>query len=152
MGNVAAWAVGVFLSYFCHDKDPHYAEAKHEVDKTLKRYLTVRGPFNEEVATEEARLQRSIESMQKSAEARAADVQEPRDLRAQMNTMEDSVYDACLSAVRKGLDLYRNAILQVSTANPTGIQLVHEDKAMTAYEYQSKKVAFDRDLLARLSQ
>jgi len=152
MGNIAAWMVGVFLSYFCHDKDPHYAEAAHEVRKTEAAFVKVRRPFDEEKATEEARLQRDIEEKERSAKARSADVAVPRDMRSQMATLKESVLDACLAALRRGIDQYRNFVLQGSIAKPSEIILLQGDKQMTSYEYQAVKLVLDKDILMRLSQ
>ena len=45
LANVAAWIVGVFLSYMSHDDDPDYAGATRQWNRSHAAWATGRGRY-----------------------------------------------------------------------------------------------------------
>jgi len=151
MGNVAAWAVGVFLSYFCHDKNPDYADAAHEARIRERAYRKQRLPFDERIRTEEAQIEKEIVERERAASVRAASVDEQRSMLKQAAIAETAIYDACFISLRRGVEQYRSSILQACVGKPQ-TTIMQGERSLTPFDYQALKLTFDRETLERLGQ
>jgi hypothetical protein len=150
LGNVGAWAVGVFLSYMCHDRNPDYMEATYDARKAERAFVKARQPFAEEIKREEARIEREINDTERSAIARSADVSEQRSMLMQVIAHEESVLGAMVSTLRRGIEGYRSALIQIAITQRGTLRLIKGTVELTPYEYQAMKLSVDRDMLHRL--
>jgi hypothetical protein len=149
-GNVAAWAVGVFLAYLCHDKNPDFMESAHDARKAERAYAKARKPYANEIKREEALIEREINDAERSAIARSNDVNEQRSMLMQVAAHEESVLNAMVAAFRQGVEGYRNNLIQVAIKQRGSLRLVFGERELTPYEYQAQKLNVDMNMMRKV--
>jgi hypothetical protein len=143
LGNVAAWAVGVFIAYMTHDKSPDYMDAAQAARKAEKAFAKASRPMADEIKTQEAQIQREISEKENSANVRAGDVSEQRTMLHQVQAHEETVLNALASSLRQNAERYRTFLTQVAIAQRGAAQLSQGDRQLTPYEYQAMKLSID---------
>jgi hypothetical protein len=143
LGNIAAWAVGVFLSFMCHDISNEYMEKANEARKAERRYEKLRKPFLKELRRREAEVEKEIEEKERSATLRSREVQRERSMLNQVTAHEETVMASLAASLRQSIETYRSALTQIALARPGTVRLMQGDKELTPYEYQELKVPVD---------
>lgn len=147
LANVAAWAVGVFFAYFTHDKNPAYMSAAHVFAKAEKKYLRHRRRFGDELATEEAKIEKEINERERVAGSRFGSVKEQREMLFQIEKHGAELSKLIADGVRRGAESYRDALAQLGLQKSDAVQLYVSDKLISPFEYQEMQIKID-DLLA----
>jgi hypothetical protein len=114
--NVMAWAVGVFIAYMAHDKDPDFMDATRQYQSAHLRYTRRRKPFVNRVRQIGARLTKEIERLEAGARARSADTMAERDLYNQVEAHESALVNAVAAATRNNANVYRANLAQLAAA------------------------------------
>jgi hypothetical protein len=147
LGNVAAWAVGVFLSFMCHDMSNAYMEKANEARKAERRYERLRIPFVKELRRREAEVEREIEEKDRSATVRSGKVQRERSMLNQVAAHEETILASLAASLRQSIETYRNILAQVALARPGIVHIMQGEKELTPYEYQELRLPIDTQLL-----
>lgn len=119
--NVMAWAVGVFIAYMAHDKDPDYMDATAQYTRAHAAYTRRRRPYLNRLRQIEARLAREIERIEAAARSRAADASVERDLLAQVDAHEAALVNALASVTSGNAQTYRANLAQLAMQQRGGI-------------------------------
>ena len=114
--NLMAWAVGVFIAYLAHDKDPDFMDATRQFARTHSRYRRLRQPVVNRIRQINARLTKDIERQEAAARTRAADVAAERGLLEQVEKHEDAIMAALTAVVRGNAQLYRSILAQLASS------------------------------------
>ena len=121
--NLMAWAVGVFIAYMAHDKDPDFMDATRQFNRSHRRYRRRRRPVVNRVGQIKARLTKDIERLESAARTKAADVAEERALLSQVDRHEAAILAALAAVVRGNAQLYHANLAQMAAslaASPRG--------------------------------
>jgi GTP1/Obg family GTP-binding protein len=111
-----AWAVGVFIAYLAHDKDPDFMDATHQYNRAHRRYRRLRRPFVNRVRQIKAKLTKDIERLESAARTQAADVAAERALLEQIDKHEDALLDALTAVVRANAQHYHASLAQLAAS------------------------------------
>ena len=114
--NLMAWAVGVFIAYMAHDKDPDFMDASRQFERTHGRYFRLRRPVVKRIRQIRARLTKHIERYEAAARTKAADVATERQLLEQVDKHEASVLAALTAVVRGNAQVYRSSLAQLAAS------------------------------------
>ena len=114
--NLMAWAVGVFIAYMAHDKDPDFMDATRQFSVALRRYRRMRRPTVNRIRQIKARLTKQIERHEAAARTKATDVAAEYELLAQVNKHEDAVLAALTAIVRSNAQAYRESLAQLASS------------------------------------
>jgi hypothetical protein len=114
--NVMAWAVGVFIAYMAHDKDPDFMDAARQYDRSHRLYEQLRRPFVRRSHQISARLTREIERLETAARTRAAHVAAERALLQQVEAHESALVNALTAVVRGNVQTYRANLAQLAAS------------------------------------
>ncbi len=114
--NLMAWAVGVFIAYLAHDKDPDFMDATRQFARAHARYRRLRQPVVNRIRQINARLTKDIERQEAAARTRAADVAAERGLLEQVDKHEDAIMAALTAVVRGNAQLYRSILAQLASS------------------------------------
>ena len=114
--NLMAWAVGVFIAYMAHDKDPDFMDATRQLNRTHRRYRRWRRPVDNRVRQIKARLTKDIERLESAARTKAADVAAERALLAQVDKHEAAILAALAAVVRGNAQLYHASLAQLASS------------------------------------
>jgi hypothetical protein len=114
--NVMAWAVGVFIAYMAHDKDPEFMDATQQYSRAHRRYRRLRRPVLNKVRQIRARLAKDIERYQSVARTKAADVADERALLDQVETHEAALVNALAAVVRGNAQTYHASLAQLAAS------------------------------------
>jgi hypothetical protein len=147
LGNIAAWAVGVFLAFMCHDTSNAYMEKAHEAKKAEHRFEKLRVPFLKELRRREAEVEREIEEKERSATLRSREVEKERSMLAQVAAHEETIMAALASSLRQAVETYRTALTQIALSRPGAVRIMQGGKELTPYEYQEIRVPIDSQSL-----
>jgi len=152
LANLAAWAVGVFLSYFSHDPDPEFMAATRQHRRASRAFFRARRGVDAEIKAIEGGFEKDVGEMQRAAAARAAEVAAEREMLEQVDKREESVMGAIVSAVRASAEAYRDALAQTALSRPAGsVSFIHRAGdglvRMTPHEYRASALRVDADLL-----
>jgi hypothetical protein len=112
--NVMAWAVGVFIAYMAHDKDPEFMDATRQHTRAHRRYRRLRRPVLNRVRQIRARLSKEIERYQNAARTRMADVAAERELLDQVEAHETALVNALTAVVRGNAQTYHGSLAQLA--------------------------------------
>jgi hypothetical protein len=143
LGNIAAWAVGVYLSFMCHDISNEYMEKANEARKAERRYEKLRRPFLKELRRREAEVEKEIEEKERSATLRSREFQRERSMLNQVTAHEETVMASLTASFRQSIETYRSALTQIALSSPGTVHLMQGEKELTPYEYQELKVPVD---------
>lgn len=151
LANLGAWAVGVFIAYFCHDPDPDFMDATRQHRRASRAYYRTRREVDDQIKTVEAKFGKEMEQMERSANARATGVATERGLLEQIVNQENGVVEAVTSALHTNAEQYRDALAQVVLAKRGEVSIVrlvaNEETPMTPYEYKSMDLLIDADFV-----
>lgn len=114
--NIMAWAVGVFIAYMAHDKDPDFMNATQQYNRAHRRYRALRRPIVNKVRQIKAKLAKDIERFEAAARTRAADVSAERELLDQIEAHETAVVNALAAVVRGNVQAYRASLAQLAAS------------------------------------
>jgi hypothetical protein len=114
--NLMAWALGVFIAYLAHDKDPDFMDATRQFNRTHRRYRRLRRPVVNRVRQIKARLTKDIERLEAAARTKAADVAGERALLAQVEAHEAAIVAALTAVVRGNAQLYHASLAQLAAS------------------------------------
>ncbi|HEY0422597.1 MAG TPA: hypothetical protein VGC82_04665 [Rhodopila sp.] len=114
--NLMAWAVGVFIAYMAHDKDPDFMDATRQFNGALRRYRRLRRPVVNRLRQLNARLSKDIERYESAARTKAADVAAERALLEQVDRHEDAILAALTAVVRGNAQLYHASLAQLAAS------------------------------------
>jgi hypothetical protein len=140
--NVMAWAVGVFIAYMAHDKDPDYMDATHQYQRAHIRYTKRRKPFVSRVRQIGARLTKEIERLEAGARTRSADTTAERDLFTQVEAHETALVGALAAVTRGNAQLYRANLAQLAAAQRGTVTIERttaEPTEMTLAQFRSEE-------------
>jgi uncharacterized membrane protein len=114
--NLMAWAVGVFIAYMAHDKDPDFMDATRQFNRAHRRYRRRRRPVVSRVRQIKARLTKDIERLESAARTKAADVAAERALLAQVDKHEAALLAGLAAVVRGNAQLYHASLSQLAAS------------------------------------
>jgi hypothetical protein len=114
--NLMAWAVGVFIAYMAHDKDPDFMDATRQFNTALRRYRRLRRPVVNRIRQLKAKLSKSIERLEVAARTKAADVAAERESLAQVDKHEEAILAALTAVVRGNAQLYHAGLAQLAAS------------------------------------
>ncbi len=114
--NIMAWAVGVFIAYMAHDKDPDFMDATQQYNRAHRRYRTLRRPFVNKLRQIKAKLTKDIERLETAARTRAADVAADRELLDQVEAHETALVNALAAVVRGNAQTYHANLAQLAAS------------------------------------
>ena len=114
--NIMAWAVGVFIAYMAHDKDPDFMDATRQFNRAHRRYQTLRRPIVNKIRQVKAKLTKDIERLEAAARTRAADVAAERELLDQVEAHEGAVVNASAAVVRGNAQTYHANLAQLAAS------------------------------------
>ena len=114
--NLMAWAVGVFIAYMAHDKDPDFMDATRQFNRAHRRYRRLRRPLVNRVSQVRARLTKDIERLEQAARTKAADVAAERSLLAQVDQHEAAVLAGLAAVVRGNAQAYHASLAQLAAS------------------------------------
>lgn len=112
--NIMAWAVGVFIAYMAHDKDPEFMDATRQYSSAHRRYRWLRRPVLNKVRHIHARLAKDVERYQSVARTRTADVASERELLDQVDAHEAALVNALTAVVRGNAQIYHESLAQLA--------------------------------------
>lgn len=114
--NVMAWAVGVFIAYMAHDKDPEFMDATRQYARAHRRYRRLRRPVVNKVRQIHARLAKEIERSESAARTKAADVVGERELLDQVEAHETALVNALAAVLRGNAQAYHGSLAQLAAS------------------------------------
>ncbi len=114
--NLMAWAVGVFIAYMAHDKDPDFMDATRQFNRANRIYRRMRRPVVNRVRQIKARLGKEIERLESAARTKAADVAAERALLEQVDKHEAALLAALTAVVRGNAQLYHASLAQLAAS------------------------------------
>jgi hypothetical protein len=121
--NIMAWAVGVFIAYMAHDKDPDFMDATRQYNQAHRRYERYRRPLVDKLQQLKAKLVKDIERLETTARTKLADVVVERDLLAQVDAHENALVNATTAAVRGNAQTYRANLAQLASSQRGSITI-----------------------------
>jgi hypothetical protein len=121
--NIMAWAVGVFIAYLAHDKDPDFMDATRQYNQCHRRYDRYRRPVVDKQHQIKAKLTKDIEKLESTARTKMADVAVERELLAQVDRHETSLVNAVTAAVRGNAQTYRANLAQLASSQRGSITI-----------------------------
>jgi hypothetical protein len=121
--NVMAWAVGVFIAYMAHDKDPEFMDATRQYNHWHHRYDRYRRPVVEKLQQIKAKLSKDIEKLETTARTKMADAVGERELLAQIEAHETALVSAVTAAVRGNAQTYRANLVQLASSQRGSITI-----------------------------
>lgn len=114
--NLMAWAVGVFIAYMAHDKDPDFMDATRQFNRAHRRYRRRRRRTDNRIGQIKARLTKDIERLESAARTKAADVATERGLLAQVDKHEAAILAGLAAVVRGNAQLYHASLAQLAAS------------------------------------
>jgi hypothetical protein len=154
LANLGAWAVGVFVSYFFHDIDPDFMDAKRERLKTARRHYSVRRYVQDKKKTIEASVAKQVSSMELAASTRSASVAREQAMLDQVNKQETLILNTVASRMRAKAEQYRDNLAQLAVAARGGVVFTQtiggEEKTISPYDYRAHPVKIDLAFLKEM--
>ncbi len=124
LANVAAWFVGVFLSYISHDDDPTYAAAARQNN----RAIAACGVYEKRYANQKRQIAsyytKTIETKKTVAKNRAASVEVELSMLKQVNAQEAALRTEVEQVMRTNIATYREALTRALLGSSGKAQLI----------------------------
>ena len=114
--NVMAWAVGVYIAYMAHDKDPDFMDATRQYRAAQRAYDRKREPLSRKVNQIHARLAKEVERLQSVARTKAADVGSERALLEQVDVHEAALVNALTAVAQGNAQTYHASLAQLAAS------------------------------------
>jgi hypothetical protein len=124
LANVAAWIVGVFVSYIAHDDDPDYASATRQWNKAHYAWARERKQFEQEMRHVQAKFTKTINDRRTAAKTRAASVETELNMFKQVEAHEQALNTEIDQAMRTNIAAYRVALTRALIGSGGRAQLV----------------------------
>ena len=124
LANIAAWIVGVFLSYMSHDDDPDYASATRQWNRAHAAWAAGRGRYQEEQRHIEAKFAKTITDKRNAAKTRAASVETELSMIKQIQAHETAINQEVEAVTRSNIATYREALTRVVLSSNGKTQMV----------------------------
>ncbi len=121
--NLMAWAVGVFIAYLAHDKDPDFMDATRQFDRTLRRYRRLRRPVDNRVRQIKAKLAKDIERSETAARTKWADAAPERALFEQVARHEAAIRAALVAIAQGNAQNYHASLAQLAASKPGALTI-----------------------------
>jgi hypothetical protein len=155
LANLAAWAVGVFLSYLCHDPDPNLMAATRQHQRASRAYNRARRGVDADIRAIEGGFEKEAGEIRQAAIVRATGVAAEREMLEQMNKREEGILEAIVSTVRGNAERYRDALAQVALARRGEVAFVRRagegTVPVTAYDWRAAALLVDAGLLRAMT-
>lgn len=119
--NVMAWAVGVFIAYMAHDKDPDFMDATRQYNRAHRRYDGYRQPVLGKLLQIRAKLAKEIEKLEATARTRFADAGVEFDFVSQIEAHESALVNAITAVVRGNAQTYHANLAQLATSQRAAV-------------------------------
>jgi len=151
--NVMAWAVGVFIAYMAHDKDPDFMDATQQYNKARRWYERHRRPVDAKQEQIDARLAKEIEKLETSAQARFAEVAIERGLLEQVNVREEKFLSELVAIVRDNAQTYRSNLATLASSPGSAITIERTGPTpvrLSVAEFRRERVNVTSDLIRGL--
>ena len=152
--NVMAWAVGVFIAYMAHDKDPEFMDATHQYAIALRRYNRLRRPVVNKTRQIRARLTKDIERSEAAARTKTADVANERQLLDQVNAHEGALVNALTSVVRGNAQTYHDSLAQLGASQRGAVTIERVGQRsgqITVADFRNEAVHISPDMIRELA-
>ena len=152
--NIMAWAVGVFIAYMAHDKDPEFMDATRQYARAHRRYRRLRRPVVSKMRQIRARLAKDIERFEASARTKAADVASERALLDQVDAHEGALVNALASVVRGNAQTYHDSLAQLAASQRGGLTIERVGQRadqISVTEFRSEIVTITPDMIRELA-
>jgi hypothetical protein len=152
--NVMAWAVGVFIAYMAHDKDPDFMDATRQYNRANRRYDHIRRPFVRKLQQIRAKRGKDIEKLEVTARTRVADVAVERELLDQIEAHESAVVSAITAVVRGNAQTYHANLAQLAASQRGAITIERTgSKAgqISVADFRNEQVNVTTDLIRELA-
>ncbi len=124
LANVAAWVVGVFLSYNAHDDDPDYMKATKQWLDAHALWSADQKKYEAEVRHIEAKFTKTLNDKRTAARMRTASVEAELGMLKQVNAQEAAILTEIEQAMRSNIATYREALTRALLASSGRAQLV----------------------------
>ncbi|HQT76036.1 MAG: hypothetical protein B7Z80_02310 [Rhodospirillales bacterium 20-64-7] len=152
--NVMAWAVGVFIAYMAHDKDPDYMGATWQYQRAHRRYTSRRRPLVNRIRQIEARLAKEIERLEAAARTKAADTMAERDLLSQVDAHESALVNALAAVTGGNAQTYRANLAQLAASQRGGVTIERVGPnagEISVADFRNEHLNITPDTIRRLS-
>jgi hypothetical protein len=152
--NLMAWAVGVFIAYLAHDKDPEFMDATHQFNRTHRRYRRLRRPLVNRIRQIKARLTKDNERLEAAARTMAADVGAERGLLEQVDRHEAALTAALASVVRANAQHYHASLAQLAVSQRGALTIERRGSnagVLSAADFRNEPVTITHEMIRELA-
>lgn len=139
LANVAAWIVGIFISYNAHDDDPEYMDAKKQYAAAHRAFLAITASREKEKTHVVAEYSEKIKDKRVEAQTRASAVQSELDMQKMVNAHGLAVAEEVEQVMKSNIETYRDAITRAALANAGKVTLMLKGSAtpITPFDVKS---------------
>ena len=154
LANVAAWIVGIFISYFCHDVDPDFMAATHQHRRCGRAFFSARKRLEDDIQVILEHTNREVGALESGAFSRRASTEAERAMLTQMQQHDLVIRDTLLAHLRTELARYRVELVRRAQAEapPAPIVMKRPDggaDALTPELYAEMPLVVESGLLER---
>ena len=152
--NLMAWAVGVFIAYMAHDKDPDFMDATRQFSRAHRRYRRLRRPVVNKVRQIRARLTKDIERSEAAARTKAADVATERGLLEQIEAHETALVNALAAVVRGNAQTYHASLAKIAASPGASVSIERVGPRagpLSVAEFRNEPVAVSPQMIRELA-
>jgi hypothetical protein len=150
LANLGAWAVGVFLAYLTHDRNPEYMDDAYRKRKAQKRFNRLARRYTAELQIIEAKIEKDIKSLENSAKGRAQEVSQERDYAMQFDAHRRAVIAAIGASTRRSAEVYRSVIVKSGSGKGPSFVIELDGKQITPFEYQAIRFPADEAIVSAI--
>jgi len=122
LANFGAWIVGVFISFYSHDRDPVYMETQHQFDRSNRLYLGRHKSLAQSQGDIHGKAEGQVDRLMAQAKSRSAEADGPRRLLAQIDHHGATLLTALRDDIRHSVHGLRTVVLRSS-----GVALHRQD-------------------------
>ena len=137
LANFAAWIVGVFIAFYCHDRDPGFMKAQRQFDRARRLLRRRRRRVERELESLEAGIGHRAEELRRAAHTRWNTVAPERDMLAQIDKHEASLTDQITAEARANAEQFRALLCRTALERPNDLHLMRGDAPLTPTEYRA---------------
>ena len=139
LANVAAWVVGIFISYNAHDDDPEYMDAKRQYNSAHRAFLVITASREKEKTHVIAEYAEKIKDKRVEAQTRASAVQSELNMQKMVKAHGLAVGEEIEQVIKSNIETYRDAITRAALANAGNVNLVLKGSAspITPFDVKS---------------
>ena len=141
LANVAAWVVGIFISYAAHDDDPDYMAATRQWNGAHAAWRGAGARMERERRHIEARFTRTIADRRTAAKSRAASVVGELNMIRQVDSHEAALSTELEQVLLSNIETYRDAVTRAALNSGGRVQLVAKGTGMPISPFEFKVMA-----------